>query len=584
MNRNVNKRGAAALATIVALALASLAYAQGAGARDKFSKRTAPAFGSDTAWVEAWGLVDADDVGDSVNATDFLRRDGTWAVPAGGGGAVSDGDKTDITVSGSGLIWNIDSDAVGAAEIATDGVGSAEIAADAVGASEIAVGAVGTSEIATDGVDAAEIAAGAVGTSEIATDGVDSAEIAANAVGTSEIATDGVDSAEIAANAVGTAEIANGAVTYAKIQNITTGRLLGRTTALSGIVEEIQAVGALVLSGLQLNLNTGSYNDITVSGGGTTWDIAANAVGSAEIANDAVGPTEIANDAVSYADMQNVSTTDRLLGRDGAAPGDVEEIAVTNGLQFTGSTSIGIATGGVTSAMVATDTLTDSDIAANAVGTSELVDGNVTLAKLANVTGPICLGRVAGTPGAVAELTIGGGLLAVGGGFSRDALSGDITAALGSNTTAITAGVIVNADVNASAAIAMSKLATVTASRLLGNPTGSATTPTETLLSSNLRFVSSTTLDLALNISVSNVTAATSGAFPALTTDGIVVATVYGINNAGAATVSSVRVGANQVVGARGAAIANASATTASNTSQLNLALAAMRTHGLIAP
>jgi hypothetical protein len=46
---------------------------------------------------------------------------------SGGGGSLSDGDKGDITVSGSGATWNIDAGAVGTTELAGDAVTYAKI-------------------------------------------------------------------------------------------------------------------------------------------------------------------------------------------------------------------------------------------------------------------------------------------------------------------------------------------------------------------------------------------------------------------------------------------------------------------------
>jgi len=53
----------------------------------------------------------------------------------------------------------------------------------------------------------------------------------------------------------------------------------------------------------------GDKGDLTTSGGGTIWTID--------------------NDVVTYAKMQNVSATDKILGRSSAGAGDVQEIACT---------------------------------------------------------------------------------------------------------------------------------------------------------------------------------------------------------------------------------------------------------------
>src|SRR6266576_2100045 len=74
------------------------------------------------------------------------------------------------------------------------------------------------------------------------------------------------------------------------------------------------------------------------------------------VADDGVSPVGSAewnashvidNDTITYAMVQNVSATDRLLGRDTAGVGDIEEITVGGGLEFTGAAGIQIANDGV---------------------------------------------------------------------------------------------------------------------------------------------------------------------------------------------------------------------------------------------
>lgn len=74
----------------------------------------------------------------------------------------------------------------------------------------------------------------------------------------------------IATNAVTTSKIANTAVTFAKFQNINTNRLLGRSSAGSGSVEELSIGTGLSLSGGTLSASGGGGSAVWKVQGGST--------------------------------------------------------------------------------------------------------------------------------------------------------------------------------------------------------------------------------------------------------------------------------------------------------------------------
>lgn len=133
---------------------------------------------------------------------------------------------------------------------------------------------------------------------------------------------DGVTAVVVGSTATVTipgATVADGSITLAKMANIATDRIIGRDTAGTGVPEALTVGGGVEFSGsggIQRSALTG---DVTASAGSNTTTIA----------NDAVETAMIADDAVTYAKVQNVSATDRLLGRSTAGAGVIEEITCT---------------------------------------------------------------------------------------------------------------------------------------------------------------------------------------------------------------------------------------------------------------
>jgi hypothetical protein len=139
---------------------------------------------------------------------------------------------------------------------------------------------------------------------------VTTAKIANDAVTADKLADDAATDANRAVTtnhirdgAITTQKIADDAVTFTKIQN--------------------SAAAGLSVVGRSAN-SAGDFAEINAANDAEVLRRSGTAVGFGTIAT-----AGIANDAVTYSKIQNVSATDRLLGRSTAGAGDIEEITCT---------------------------------------------------------------------------------------------------------------------------------------------------------------------------------------------------------------------------------------------------------------
>lgn len=164
--------------------------------------------------------------------------------------------------------WLLVADLSVAAALADGSVTEAKLADSAVTANKIQTGAVTNSKLATGAVTAVKIQDDSVITSKILDLNVTTGKINDLAVTTAKIADLNVTTGKINDLAVTTGKVADDAITYAKIQNMTTSRLLGRTTASSGDIEEISVQAPLTFTGGVLGSGAGlvKISSQTVSG------------------------------------------------------------------------------------------------------------------------------------------------------------------------------------------------------------------------------------------------------------------------------------------------------------------------------
>lgn len=233
----------------------------------------------------------------------------------------------------------------------------------------------------------------------------------------------------------------------------------------------------VVTDGTSITADWSGAGLVTFKRAALTGDVTASADSNA---------TTIANDAVTYAKIQNVSATDKLLGRATAGAGDVEEITCTafarTILDDADAAAVRTTIGAGTGSGTVTNVSGTAPIASTGGATPaiSLNDAGVTFAKIQDLAASTLIGRRSGAGTGVSEgVTIGsglsmsaGGVLSATGAGVADGDYGDIVVSSSGAVWTIDVGVVT-----------LAKMADINTQRIIGRGTAGTGVPESISLS-----------------------------------------------------------------------------------------------------